>query len=64
MAPATGRRFPLGKLTGAQPASNGFSLDTQLGTDRALCVAKSMQLDDALVALVSAIAPLLFPLFS
>src|ERR1700751_5576884 len=60
---ATARhRFPLGKLTGAQPAANRFALDADLKADGPLCVAQTMQFNDSLIALVSALAALLLSL--
>ena len=57
-------RFPLWKLASAQPASNGFTLNSDLLADRSLAVAQSIQLDDSLIALIPAGAPLLFSLLS
>ena len=62
MAATTGHGFPLGKLTGAQPAANRFALDADLKADGPLCVAQTMQFNDSLVALVSALAALLLSL--
>jgi len=62
MAAPAGHRLSLGKLTGAQPATNRFALDPDLQADGPLCVSLTMEFQNSLVALMSALAALLFSL--
>src|SRR5260370_39433563 len=59
MATTAGHRFPLGKLTGAQPAADRFAHDTDFKADGPLCVTQTMQFHESLLALMPKLASLL-----